>query len=420
MLNGVSFGNSTNGTAVGWSGSIVRSTDGGLSWVPQSTGPAYNLRSVSFADSLHGIAVGGWEDAERHYFILRTTDGGATWAGEDGGGFYETSLFGVFLIDPNTGFAVGMLWTPKQPGNAMSGSVFRTTDGGATWTGQFGEGWLKSVSFAGVNTGTAVGYGSAIIHTTNGGITWVRQSGGTWAMLNGVVQTDASIATAVGDSGIILRTTDGGASWSRQVSGTARMLNGVSFTDPNTGTVVGDSGTILRTTNGGALWTTQLSGTLNRLNGVCFTDANTGTGVGDAGTILRTTNGGATWALQWGLTRYNLLGVSFPDANNGTTVGQVGIVLKTTNGGTSFVEDHPSVRPLDGLMVGRLKVIPNPFVSFAKVPGNSSDRFALYDISGRRVGVYRGDRVGEGLSAGVYFLRTEKGERKPLRIVKVR
>jgi hypothetical protein len=204
------------------------------------------------------------------------------------------------------------------------------------------------------------------------------------------------------------------------VSGTARMLNGVSFTDPNTGTVVGDSGTILRTTNGGALWTTQLSGTLNRLNGVCFTDANTGTGVGDAGTILRTTNGGATWALQWGLTRYNLLGVSFLDANNGTTVGQVGIVLKTTNGGTSFVEDQPSVRPLDGLMVGRLKITPNPFVSFAKVPGHEGKRFVLYDISGRKVGTYKGERIGEGLRAGVYFVRALEGKANLARIMKIR
>jgi hypothetical protein len=45
---------------------------------------------------------------------------------------------------------------------------------------------------------------------------------------------------------------------------------------------------------------------------------------------------------------------------------------------------------------------------------------ALYDISGRRVGVYRGERIGEGLRAGVYFLRLEGGGAKPVRIVKVK
>jgi subtilisin family serine protease len=67
----------------------------------------------------------------------------------------------------------------------------------------------------------------------------------------------------------------------------------------------------------------------------------------------------------------------------------------------------------------RLLAIPNPFTSFTSVPGHSSDRFALYDISGRRVGVYKGDRIGEGLVPGVYFVRAE-GKGKPVRVVKVR
>jgi hypothetical protein len=67
-----------------------------------------------------------------------------------------------------------------------------------------------------------------------------------------------------------------------------------------------------------------------------------------------------------------------------------------------------------------LKATPNPFTSFAKVPGHEAERFSLYDVSGRKVGVFRGDRVGEGLAPGVYFLRSSDGNAKPLRIVKVR
>lgn len=47
------------------------------------------------------------------------------------------------------------------------------------------------------------------------------------------------------------------------------------------------------------------------------------------------------------------------------------------------------------------------------VRGHSSESFSLYDISGRRVVVYRGERIGEGLRAGVYFLRAEKGNGSP-------
>jgi len=64
--------------------------------------------------------------------------------------------------------------------------------------------------------------------------------------------------------------------------------------------------------------------------------------------------------------------------------------------------------------------IPNPFTFFATLPGHEAERFALYDISGRKIGIYKGDRIGEGLSAGVYFLRPEGKDAKPLRVVKVR
>jgi parallel beta-helix repeat protein len=79
-----------------------------------------------------------------------------------------------------------------------------------------------------------------------------------------------------------------------------------------------------------------------------------------------------------------------------------------------------AVGPPASLRLPPYRACPNPFTSFAAVVGHASERFSLYDISGRKVGVFKGDRVGEGLSAGVYFLRTAEGSSKPLRLVKVR
>ncbi len=93
-------------------------------------------------------------------------------------------------------------------------------------------------------------------------------------------------------------------------------------------------------------------------------------------------------------------------------------LIKTDANGNVGVETP--VRNLAGSKVGPWRITPNPFISYASVPGHSSERFALYDVSGRKVGVYKGGRIGEGLGPGVYFLREEEKEGRPLRVVKVR
>jgi hypothetical protein len=96
--------------------------------------------------------------------------------------------------------------------------------------------------------------------------------------------------------------------------------------------------------------------------------------------------------------------------------------------GWDFSDGPFTVRPMDGVEVLPLSasrltpyvVSPDPFTSFTAVLGHSSGRFSLYDVSGRKVGSYRGDRIGEGLRAGVYFVRAEKGKARLVRVVKVR
>jgi hypothetical protein len=67
-----------------------------------------------------------------------------------------------------------------------------------------------------------------------------------------------------------------------------------------------------------------------------------------------------------------------------------------------------------------VRPVPNPFVSYARVPGRESEKFNLYDVSGRKVGTYRGDKIGSDLSTGVYFLKVASGDSRPVRVVKVR
>ena len=104
-------------------------------------------------------------------------------------------------------------------------------------------------------------------------------------------------------------------------------------------------------------------------------------------------------------------------ASTGYAVGDSGNILKTTDGGIGVEEARKTEF---GKGHAELRITPNPFTSFAMVPGHEAERFSLYDISGRKVGTYRGDRVGVGLAPGIYFLRPEQGDARPVRVVKVR
>ena len=100
-LQGVATPDSSTIVAVGDRGTVVRSTDGGDSWVLQGADTSNNLAAVSFVDANTGTAVGSYGT------ILRTIDGGETWVSQDSG--TDFILLGVAFVDEWTGMAVGSL-----------------------------------------------------------------------------------------------------------------------------------------------------------------------------------------------------------------------------------------------------------------------------------------------------------------------
>ncbi|MCX6170142.1 MAG: YCF48-related protein [Ignavibacteriales bacterium] len=277
-LADVCFTEKNNGTAVGWSGTILRTTDGGDNWAPIESGTTKGLLSVHFTDINNGTVVG--TDGT----ILHTTDGGKTWESQTSG--TKTYLSSVFFTNSDNGTIVHWM-----------GSILHTTNGGQTWAEQPCEhkGGFFGVYFSDINHGTVVGDEGKIFHTTNGGGTWISQTSGTTKILNKVHLTNANNGTIVGSDGTILRTTDGGNIWVQLESGTDYDLTSVCFTDTNNGIVVGERGTILHTTDGGKTWDVIKSGTKYNLNSIFFLDSKHGVIVGDGGTILRTTDGGKTF-----------------------------------------------------------------------------------------------------------------------------
>lgn len=75
MLTGVSFGNATQGWAVGHDGVILATADAGLTWTHQNAGSDLETvwLDVFFRDPLHGLAVGAYGKC------VLTSDGGRTW-----------------------------------------------------------------------------------------------------------------------------------------------------------------------------------------------------------------------------------------------------------------------------------------------------------------------------------------------------
>jgi len=271
---------------VGASGTILRTTDGGVTWTRLGSPTVATLNAVRFSDAKTGIAVGGAGT------ILRTDDGGASWTQQSSG--TSADICGVAFKDAETGIVVGSNGFCDGLGPLDSGFILRTIDGGATWTLQTSASRrLWAATFSDANTVMAVGDQTTMLTSADSGATWTVLHNAD-KVIGGVQDLffhSRSGGFAVGGGGIYY-TRDGGVSWENRVppSGNGPLF-GVHFTDAHRGVAVGSRGLILRTTDGGFTWKVQPSGVSFILRDVAFSNAITGWAVGTGG-LLRTTTGG--------------------------------------------------------------------------------------------------------------------------------
>lgn len=271
LLTGASFPSTDVGFAVGESGAIIATTDGGVSWTEQSTHFGFSnwkFTDVSFPTTSVGYASGqfiascapGPFCTANHMGVATTTDGGAKWNLITWG--TVGIINAVVFLDETRGFAVGA--------SSNGDAVLAVKQDGQPWFRQTRTGFprLNALSFASVSDGFAVGNSGTVFYWS--GSTWNVQTSGTTQHLKGVSCPYKSIAYAVGEAGTVIATTDSGSTWNAQTSGTTQNLNAVSFTSIFVGYAVGDSGTMIATTDGGATWNAQTSGTSMSLNAVSF------------------------------------------------------------------------------------------------------------------------------------------------------
>jgi len=124
--------------AVGELGTILKTTDGGETWIHLNSGTTKDLHSIFFQDSQVGYVVGGNE-------ILKTVDGGDSWTKQTVPGY--SNYYCIYFPSLMVGYVTG------------DNRILKTIDGGNNWN-QIAAGPLDtrhSVLFLNPDTGFVTG-----------------------------------------------------------------------------------------------------------------------------------------------------------------------------------------------------------------------------------------------------------------------
>jgi len=247
-LFSVSFQTEKDGWACGRWGTILHTSDGGKTWVPQNSGVDYSLSSIFFVDSKHGWAVGD------EGTIIHTQDGGKNWDKQKSPVSFV--LMDVNFVTPSKGWIV-----------TEQTHILYTNNGGKTWSIQFKDKdfILKAISFCDQLNGWTVGEYGYTYHTKNGGITWEKQAGKFEIsastgepeggnILFDIVAIDPQTAWAVGIDSYVTRTIDGGKTWQEVKLSVPKKHLFCIYADKTGMILIGGKEIFLSSADGGKTW----------------------------------------------------------------------------------------------------------------------------------------------------------------------
>jgi photosystem II stability/assembly factor-like uncharacterized protein len=202
---------------------IAKTTDGGCTWVVKVGGiqnPDFDsapLRDIEFADNLKGIAVGGIPPSpppDDFAALWRTVDGGDTWTAGTISGALATDTFALNAVSHATGGA----WWAVGTKNAGPPLVLYTRTTGSLWfqmaTPPSPSVSLVDVEFLNASEGIAIGndagVGRAYRASFNGtAVTWTPIPLSGVGALHALELEGATLAAAdgyiVGDDGVVQR-----------------------------------------------------------------------------------------------------------------------------------------------------------------------------------------------------------------------
>lgn len=237
----------------------------------------------------------------------------------------SNSLFKVFFVNENTGWAVGSL-----------GTLMKTKDGGKNWTTQcMGFSAIRDLYFVDENIGWIVTGGDihdsadgAILKTTDGGLTWKDQLRDLWdyskitypfRVFRAITFVDRNRGWATGSKwvndtlnvAVIYKTTNGGETWNEIFSNSKRYsgITKVQFENLNTGYMLYLNNSITeidKTTDGGVTWK-KIEGGISTGSLMCFEKEGTAFLASHNNTgIVEVNENGSEWKVVWDYKKYLL------------------------------------------------------------------------------------------------------------------
>ncbi|MET0622577.1 MAG: SBBP repeat-containing protein, partial [Pyrinomonadaceae bacterium] len=305
-----------NAPGVARAGSAAyRSTDGGASWGVSSAGlEASSVTDFAVAPSAPNVVY-----AATNLAVYRSTDGGASWQRAGQANASSPNFTRSVVVDPANSAVV-------YAGTSGGGGIYKSTDGGLTFEVKADGLVVPSVNSLAINptTPTTLFAGTVfgIYRTLDGGQTWTEMRGGISPSVTPnvnemvVVPSNPQVVFAATSNRGLLKSTDGGTNWAPANNGITTFGSQLStralvFDPSNTSTlyvaVNGFAGVVFKSVDGGANWTNSSTGLSVTLDGQTFTPGVTALLVDPAspstvyagtsgGGVFKSTDGGANWS----------------------------------------------------------------------------------------------------------------------------
>ena len=286
------------------------------------------LRYLFFVDSLTGWAAG------EAGTIIRTTDGGDSWVVQNS--TVQTFIMDIFFVDENLGWALTL--KDVFPFNSV---ILKTTNGGDEWSAEnFPDSskLIRTIFFFDSLNGF-VG-GSYIAYTSDGGHNWIEADIDSNMVSNFPVykfnflnrQFGYACGGRIDVAGVVWRTTNYGLSWNAQGISADEVFDIFIFDSLNAITLSGDPEGLypiakITTTNSGETWNNEELPYFGLSFAIDFRTYNEGWSASGYKFLL-TTNRGETWEEFETPDSSIVYDVQFTDARTGYAVGENGVILK--------------------------------------------------------------------------------------------